>query len=45
MEKTSNKIVAKIQREHPGWFDDVNGIERRDVVLMQMPTRAAHNRA
>jgi hypothetical protein len=30
-------IVAKFQREHPDRFDDVRGVERRDVVVMQMP--------
>lgn len=30
-------IVRKFQREHPNRFDDERGVERRQVVAMQMP--------
>lgn len=30
-------IVAKFQREHPTWFDSDKGVERREIVAMQMP--------
>ena len=37
-------IVATFQREHPDRFDDAMGIERRDVVAMQMPAAADQHR-
>lgn len=37
-------IVAKFQREHPDRFDDVRGVERRDVVVMQMPATPDQHR-
>ncbi|WP_265307384.1 TniB family NTP-binding protein [Verminephrobacter eiseniae] len=37
-------IVAKFQREHPDKFDDEKGIERRQVVAMQMPATPDQHR-
>jgi len=37
-------IVAKFQREHPDRFDEVKGVERRDVVGMQMPATPDQHR-
>jgi hypothetical protein len=30
-------VVRKFQREHPTSFDDERGVERRQIVAMQMP--------
>lgn len=37
-------IVAKFQRDHPTQFDPVKGIERRDLVVMQMPATPDQHR-
>lgn len=37
-------IVAKFQREHPDRFDEEKGVERRDVVVMQMPATPDQHR-
>lgn len=30
-------IVSKLRREHPNTFDDLKGVERQQIVAMQMP--------
>jgi hypothetical protein len=37
-------IVAKFQREHPTWFDGDKGVERREIVAMQMPATPDQHR-
>lgn len=37
-------IVAKFQREHPTWFDSDKGVERREIVAMQMPATPDQHR-
>lgn len=37
-------IVAKFQRDHPDRFDAVKGVERRDVIAMQMPATPDQHR-
>ncbi|MEJ8859132.1 TniB family NTP-binding protein [Variovorax robiniae] len=37
-------IVSKFQREHPDRFDEVKGVERRDVIVMQMPATPDQHR-
>ena len=37
-------IIAKFLRDHPPRFDDVRGVERRPVVVMQMPATPDQSR-
>ena len=37
-------IVRKFQREHPTTFDDARGVERRQIVAMQMPATPEQHR-
>lgn len=37
-------IVAKFQREHPTWFDSDKGVERREIVAMEMPATPDQHR-
>ncbi|MGJ7498498.1 TniB family NTP-binding protein [Variovorax sp. RT4R15] len=37
-------VVRKLQREHPTTFDDVRGVERRQIVAMQMPATPGQHR-
>ena len=37
-------IVSKLRREHPSTFDDLKGVERRQIVAMQMPATPDQHR-
>ena len=37
-------IIAKFKRDHPDRFDEVKGVEKRDVVSMQMPATPDQHR-
>lgn len=37
-------IVSKLRREHPDSFDERRGVERRDIVAMQMPATPDQHR-
>ena len=37
-------VIRKFQREHPNNFDQINGVERRDIVAMQMPATPDQHR-
>ena len=37
-------IVSKLRREHPSTFDDFKGVERRQIVAMQMPATPDQHR-
>ena len=38
------QIVRKFQREHPNYFDTAKGIERRQIVSLQMPATPEQHR-
>ena len=37
-------IVSKLRREHPSTFDELKGVERRQIVAMQMPATPDQHR-
>ncbi len=37
-------IVSKLRREHPSTFDEIKGVERRQIVAMQMPATPDQHR-
>src|SRR5258706_7403606 len=37
-------IVAKLRREHPSTFDEIKGVERRQIIAMQMPATPDQHR-
>ena len=38
------QIIRKFQRQHPSTFDDKKGIDRRDIIYVQMPATPDQHR-